>query len=186
MDLLSVLIVALTLSIDCYVVAVGGTISMQSVSHRQVLRASCSFGFFQFAMPILGWLAGQSFVDSIANYDHWVAFALLLVIGARMTWKAFRQEVSHRKPTDITRGVSLLTLSVATSIDALAVGLSTAFVEIKILTASLIIGSVALLVTAAGFYFGRRIGNSLGRQAELIGGLLLIGIGVRIVLAHIL
>ena len=153
MDLLFVPVVALALSIDCYAVAVGASVSMTNVSRRQILRTSLSFGLFQFAMPILGWLAGRGFADSIAAYDHWVAFALLFAIGARMGWKALCEKDGDAKAIDTTKGLALLTLSIATSIDALGVGLSAAFVEIKIITASVIIGAVAFLVTADRFSF---------------------------------
>lgn len=185
MDLLSILLVALALSMDCFVVAVGGSISMQSLSRLQILRASFSFGLFQFLMPILGWLVGQTVAD-LTSYDHWVAFGLLLIIGTKMIWETLPSNGAHRHSTDITKGIPLLTLSVATSIDALAVGLGFAFVDSRILTASLVIGATAFVITAAGFHLGQRVGNSLGRWAGVFGGVLLIGIGTRILVTHTL
>jgi putative Mn2+ efflux pump MntP len=183
MEVLSILLVALALSMDCFVVAVGGSISMQRVSRNQVLRASFSFGLFQFLMPLLGWIVGQAVAD-LTGYDHWVAFGLLLVVGTKMIWETLPAKGARRQSTDITRGIPLLTLSVATSIDALAVGLGFAFVDSRILTASLVIGATAFTVTAAGFHLGRRVGTLLGRWAGVAGGLLLIGIGTRILITH--
>ena len=159
---------------------------MKTVSRLQVLRASLAFGLFQTLMPVLGWLAGQTLVKIIADYDHWVAFILLAIVGGRMIWESFHSEETRSESADITKGVLLLTLSVATSIDALAVGLSFAFLEISIITASLTIGIVALVVTAIGFLLGRKSGSLIGRRAEAVGGVVLIAIGLRILLTHIL
>jgi len=137
-------------------------------------------------MPVLGWLAGQTLVEITADYDHWAAFILLAIVGGRMIWESFRTGETRSQNTDITKGIILLTLSVATSIDALVVGLSFAFLEISIITASLTIGIVAFVITAIGFLLGRKIGKLIGRRAEAIGGVILIGIGLRILLTHIL
>jgi manganese efflux pump family protein len=149
-----------------------------------MLRASLSFGLFQAIMPVLGWLAGRTFVNFIGGFDHWLAFGLLGFVGGRMLWESFHPE-REEKRTDITKGLILLTLSIATSIDALAVGLSFAFLKVNILTASLTIGFTAFLVTIIGFLLGKKVGELVGRSAELIGGLILIGIGVRILLTHL-
>ena len=136
-------------------------------------------------MPIIGWLAGRAVVVLIAQYDHWVAFGLLLAVGSRMIWESFRSN-EDKKKVDITRGILLITLSIATSIDALAVGLTFAFLEVNIALASSTIGVIAFTVTAIGIFIGRKAGKLLGRRAEAIGGLVLIGIGLRILLEHIL
>jgi len=159
---------------------------MQSVSPRQVLRVSLSFGLFQAGMLILGWLLGQTIVDTIESFAHWVAFGLLALVGARMIWESLHSDEDDAKRTDITKGIALLTLSIATSIDSLAVGLSLAFLESRLLIAAISIGSVAFLFTAAGFYFGRRIGSLFGRWAEVLGGVVLIGLGLRILLTEVL
>lgn len=186
MDLLTILLIAVSLSLDCFAVAIAGSISMQSVSPRQVLRVSLSFGLFQAGMLVLGWLLGQTIVDTIESFAHWVAFGLLALVGARMIWESLHSDEDDAKRTDITKGFALLTLSVATSIDALAVGLSLAFLESRLLIAAISIGTVAFLFTAAGFYFGRRIGSLFGRWAEVLGGVVLIGLGLRILLTEVL
>ena len=186
MDLISVLLIAVGLSMDCLAVAIGGSISMPRISHRQILRVALAFGIFQFGMLVGGWYAGNTVVDIVENYDHWIAFGLLLLVGAHMLWEAIHSEEEGFKRTDITKGIPLLTLSIATSIDSLGVGLSLAFVESKVWLAALIVGSVCFLITAAGFYTGRRIGGWLGRWADVLGGLVLIAIGIRILITHLL
>ena len=137
-------------------------------------------------MPVIGWLAGRTVVEFIADYDHWVAFALLAVVSVRMLRESFRPERSQEKKVDITKGFLLLTLSIATSIDALAVGLSFAFLEVNIAIASLTIGAVAFLITTIGFMVGRRASKIIGKRAEAIGGVILLAIAFRILLSHIL
>ena len=181
---LSVLLIAIGLSADCFAVALSGSIPMRTIAWRQVFRASLSFGLFQALMPVLGWLAGRTVEALVAQYDHWVAFVLLALVGGKMIGESFRSGDSRRENTDITKGLLLLTLSLATSIDALAVGLTFAFLEVDITLASSTIGVVAFVATAIGFLLGRRAGRLVGRRAEAVGGLILIGIGLRILLSH--
>jgi putative Mn2+ efflux pump MntP len=184
MGFFSILLVALGLSADCFAVALGGSIAMKSHSRLQVLRAAVAFGLFQALMPVLGWLIGQTVVDLIADYDHWVAFGLLAIVGGHMLWESFRHR-EDRKATDITRGWPLIVLSLATSIDALAVGLTFPFIDVNIWLASPTIGLVAFAATVVGFLLGRRVGKLAGRWASAVGGLLLIAIGFRILLTHL-
>ena len=186
MEFLSIFLIALGLAADCFAVAFSGSITMRNLSFLQVFRASLSFGIFQALMPILGWLAGRTVVELIAGYDHWVAFVLLALVGGKMIWESFHSEEDRRENDDITRGLLLLTLSVATSIDALAVGLTFAFLEVNIILASSTIGGVTFVATTIGFLLGRRAGKLIGRRAETVGGMVLIGIGLRILLTHIL
>jgi putative Mn2+ efflux pump MntP len=185
-DFLSILIIAIGLSADCFGVALSGSISMGTVSFLQIFRTSLAFGLFQALMPVLGWLAGRTIADVISAYDHWVAFALLVAIGGGMIWESFRSRNARATGTDFTKGILLLTLSISTSIDALAVGLTLAFLEVNIALASLTIGVVAFIITVMGFLVGRKVGKLLGRRAEAIGGVILIAIGIRIVLTHVL
>ena len=137
-------------------------------------------------MPVLGWLAGRTIVEIIADYDHWVAFILLAVVSGRMLWEAFHSKHNKEKEIDVTRGFLLLTLSIATSIDALAVGLSFAFLNINIALASPTIGVVAFIVTTIGFNLGKKASKIMGKRAEAIGALILLAIAFRILLSHIL
>jgi len=184
-DFLSVFLIAIGLSADCFAVALSCGISSINHSWPRILRVSFSFGLFQALMPVLGWLAGRTVVEIIADYDHWVAFVLLAVVSGRMFWEAFHSEHSKEKEVDVTRGFLLLTLSLATSIDALAVGLSFAFLNINIALASPTIGAVAFVVTTIGFIVGKRASKVIGKRAEVIGALILLAIAFRILLSHI-
>ena len=185
-DFLSIFLIAIGLSADCFAVALSGGISNINHSWPRLLRVSFSFGLFQALMPVLGWLAGRTIVEFIADYDHWVAFALLAIVSGRMLWESFRPEHSQDKEVDITKGLLLITLSVATSIDALGVGLSFAFLKVNIAVASLTIGAVAFLVTTIGFWVGKRASKIIGKRAEALGGIILLAIAFRILLSHIL
>lgn len=183
MEFLSIFLVALGLAADCFTVALSGSIAMGSLSLIQGLRTALAFGVFQGLMPVLGWLAGRTIVEYIEAYDHWLALALLTFVGGRMIWESFR---SGNKPrnADITRGLTLLLLAVATSIDALAVGLTFAFIEIDIVLATLTIGVVSFVATIIGLLLGKKVGSLFGKRVEIIGGLILIGIGIKIVIEH--
>ncbi len=183
---LSVAIIALGLSADCFAVSLAGSVSLRHLPGRLVLRVALAFGIFQAGMTLLGWVAGTSVVDYISAYDHWLAFALLAVIGGRMLWESFHESAAEeRRAARIGSWPVLFVLAVATSIDALAVGLSFAFLQVNIASASLVIGLTAAVVTVAGLYLGRRVGALVGKRAEIVGGLVLIGIGLRILLAHL-
>jgi len=184
-DFLSVLFIAIGLSADCFAVALGGGVSNKNHSWLQIFRVSFSFGLFQALMPVLGWLAGRTVVDYIADYDHWIAFVLLAFVSGRLFREAFHPGDSRGKEVDITRGVMLLTLSIATSIDALAVGLSFAFVKVDIAVASPVIGIVALIATMTGFILGKKAGKVIGERAKIIGGIILLAIALRILLSHL-
>ena len=183
---LAVLLIAIGLSADCFSVALSGSIFRKTVSFVQILRVSSSFGAFQAVMPILGWLAGRTTVEFVSDYDHWLAFALLTFIGGRMVWESFHSKERRSEAIDMTKGLPLLILSVATSIDALVVGLSFAFLKTNMVLASTTIGIVAFIVTTIGFTVGKRVGRLMGKRAEAVGGAILIGIGIRIVLEHLL
>jgi len=184
-DFVSILLIAVGLSADCFAVALGVSTQITRRFPLQVLRVSLSFGLFQALMPILGWLAGTTIVEFIESFDHWLAFGLLAIVGGRMLWESFHPHSGQSK-TDITKWFILLTLSIATSIDALAVGLSFAFLNVNITLAVLTIGLISLMVTAIGFGLGRKASRLIGKRAEAIGGIILLAIGIRILLSHIL
>lgn len=182
-DLFSVVVIALGLSADCFAVSLSVGASGKEFSWKSMLRLALAFGLFQMGMPLLGWLIGQTVVQYISNYDHWIAFALLAFIGVRMAWE-FIKGKSESESVDITRWTNLLALSIATSIDALAVGLSFAFLHINIWIAAAIIGAVAFSITALSYWLGRRVSAWIGRWALLLGAVVLIGIGLRILFTH--
>jgi manganese efflux pump family protein len=184
-EFLSIFLIALGLAADCFAVALSGSMSMPKLRYVQVLRTGLAFGIAQALMPFIGWLVGRTVIDYVAGFDHWIAFGLLVFIGGKMLWEALHEKDERKEGADISRGLLLLTLALATSIDALAVGLSFAFLDINILAASLLIGAVTLVITQLGFYLGRKAGVLLGRNARLAGGIILIGIGLKILVSHL-
>ena len=187
MNFILVLAVAFALAMDAFAVSVGVSLRPERLSKRQSVRMAFHFGFFQFMMPLIGWQAARSILqDYIEPFDHWVAFGLLLIIGTRMISDSFRsREKTQESQTDPTKGFNLLVLSVATSIDAFAVGISLAALHTAVLYPAGIIGIVAFLMTLLGTKIGPLLGRLAGRRAELFGGLLLILIGVKILLDHL-
>ena len=185
MSLLAILVLAVGLAMNAFAVSLGIGLKQCQVSTRATIRLAWHFGLFQFFMPILGWLAGLSVERWISGVDHWIAFGLLAAIGGKMIYEALYGDEEKRAEKDPTRGASLVVLSVATSIDALAVGLSLALLGAQIWYPAVIIGVVAFAFTAVGLHVGRRFGSLLGKRMEIVGGLILIGIGVRILVDHL-
>jgi manganese efflux pump family protein len=183
MDWVSVVFVSFALAMDAFAVAVVAGASLDELTARRIFRLAFHFGLFQAMMPILGWVAGRAVHDRISAFDHWVAFGLLALIGVRMIIGAWREESHHRK-ADPTTGWHMVLLSVATSIDALAVGLSLAVLGNGIAIPAVVIGIVTAAVTATGMALGRRIGEQWGPRIEAAGGLALIFIGAKIVAEH--
>lgn len=179
------LALAVALAMDAFAVAVASGIVLKTVDLRQTFRLSWHFGLFQALMPVIGWFLGLSVRSHIEDYDHWVAFVLLGYIGIKMIREAFDDGESD-KQRDPTRGMTLIMLSVATSIDALAVGLSLSMLGLSIWLPALVIGLVALLFTGIGLHLGRTVARArcIGRAAELLGGGVLIAIGIRILWEH--
>lgn len=190
MSFVSIFLIAIGLGMDAFSVAVGTGFNARRVDPGQLLRLSTGFGLFQFIMPMLGWTAGRTIADLISRYDHWVAFGLLAGVGAKMILDSVRannDDMGNQSDSpDPTKGFSLLVLSVATSIDAFAVGLSFALLDISVMTASIIIGIVAFAMTAGGIFLGAHAGKKLGKKAGILGGLILIAIGLRILLSDLL
>ena len=249
MNFISVLLIAVGLAMDAFAVSVSTGMTCCDFRWRHNLRMSAMFGLFQFAMPVIGFYAATRFQSYIENFDHWIAFLLLLFIGGKMLWEAFTSKnadellegapacpvvsgsatgtgtefipgsatgtvskagtesvssnstatetVSDSSPAqspDIRKGYTasemltlkrILILAVATSIDALAVGVSFAFLKTDIWVPSVIIGIVALVFSFAGGFLGKKIGPVLGKTAEIAGGLILCGIGIKILLDHL-
>jgi putative Mn2+ efflux pump MntP len=182
---LTLLGIAVGLAMDAFAVALGVGLTLATVTRRQAFRLAWHFGLFQFLMPVLGWLAGRTVERQIAAVDHWIAFALLAGIGGKMLYESGRDGAEARAAGDPTRGWSLLVLSVATSVDALAVGLSLGLLRVRIWYPAAVIGVVAALLTAAGLRLGKRLGAIFGRRMEALGGVVLLAIGVKILLEHL-
>ncbi|MHB8138762.1 MAG: manganese efflux pump MntP [Smithellaceae bacterium] len=184
MSLLTIFLLAVGLGVDAFSVAIGIGAVNKNKSWAPVVRLSFAFGIFQFVMPLIGWLAGSTVVQMIETFDHWTAFGLLVLIGGKMIWEGFERESDEEK-ADQTSGWPLLLLSIATSIDALAVGFSLSLLKTPVLFPALIIGVVCFIMTAIGMTFGKGLARIFGRKVEILGGLVLIAIGVKILMEHI-
>jgi putative Mn2+ efflux pump MntP len=194
--MISLLLIALSLSMDAFAVSLGSGICIRGLRTFHAIRASFFFGLFQFAMPLAGWYLGSIFASYIEAFDHWIAFALLAFIGGRMALEAWKKKAECSDgqsgqtevslPADIRSLKTLLVLSVATSIDAFAVGISLNIMALNVRVSAAVIGGVTFAVCLCGFEFGRRIGLALEKWAQLAGGIILIGIGVKILIQHLL
>lgn len=183
MDLLTVFLIAVGLAMDALAVSVARGMVVRRDRLKEAVMLAALFGGFQALMPVIGWLAGVSFRDLIAGIDHWIAFALLAFIGGKMIYDAVWGE--EDEGADLTV-LTALTLAVATSIDALMVGLSFAFLETSILVPVAVIGAVTFVLCFGGFVFGSRLGRLFGGKIRIVGGIILIIIGVRILAEHLL
>lgn len=178
--------IAVALAMDAFAVAIAAGMTLGNISFRQNFRLAWHFGLFQALMPILGWSAGLTIRDMIAQYDHWIAFALLLFVAQGMLREAFKKEPDNGDPKDPTKGMTMVMLSVATSLDALAVGLSLSMINVGIWTPAAIIGVVACLFTTAGLHLGKHIAKAarVRRIADALGAAVLLIIGANILREH--
>ncbi|MFH1532892.1 MAG: manganese efflux pump MntP family protein [Pseudomonadota bacterium] len=180
MDGSELLGVAVGLGMDAFAVAVAASVVLVTITGRQVFRLAFHFGLFQALMPILGWAAARSFAAAVAGWTHWVAFALLALIGGRALWEGFWGGDEPLGAGDPSKGARMVTLSVAVSIDALAAGVSFAMLGIVVWIPAAVIGVITAAMTLAGLALGARLGAALGHRAAILGGLILVGIGVKI------
>ena len=192
MSFLTVFAIAVALAMDALAVSLTAGIRLRCVDAGHTLRMAGTFGGFQFAMPIIGWALGIGAQKYIENYDHWLAFALLAFVGVRMlreAWENRGKPAEECKYADPTRGSSLWLLGIATSVDALAVGLSLALLKVDVWFPAVIIGVVCFCITAGGLHLGKLICripalSGLGNKANALGGLVLIAIGLKILQEH--
>jgi putative Mn2+ efflux pump MntP len=181
---LDVVGIAVGLAMDAFAVSIAAGLTLGRVTFRPAFRLAWHFGLFQFLMPILGWFVGSTVAGYVAAWDHWLAFALLAFVGGKMLLDAFGHDQT-RPRANPTKGWMLVVLSVATSIDALAVGLSMAFLGVPVLAPAIVIGLVALTFTAVGIVLAGQLFRRCGRLAHVVGGIVLIAIGLRVVIEHI-
>ncbi|MFN2353030.1 MAG: manganese efflux pump MntP family protein [Desulfopila sp.] len=183
MDMLPILGIAVALAMDAFAVAIATGVSLRNINLRQTFRLSWHFGLFQALMPVIGWYFGTSIQHYVEAYAHWIAFALLFLVGGNMIREAFtREEDEDSAHKDATKGLTMVILSIATSIDALAVGLSMSLLKVSIVTPAIIIGIVAGLFTILGLHLGARAARfeRLSPIAEALGGVVLWLIGINI------
>ncbi|TRO49951.1 manganese efflux pump [Candidatus Bathyarchaeota archaeon] len=183
-DLVSMLLLSVGLAMDAFSVATVTGLSLGRIRISDAARMSISFGAAHIVMPVLGWFLGSTIVGLVSSYDHWVAFLLLLFVGGRMVKEGLYGD-GEVDPGEMLGTVSLMMFTVAVSIDALAVGLSFRLEGLPILVPSLFMGAGTLLFTFVGLLVGNKTGKAFGKRAQIMGGLILIGIGARIVFTHL-
>ncbi|MFA7359638.1 MAG: manganese efflux pump MntP family protein [Candidatus Kapaibacterium sp.] len=183
MSFVEIVLIAIGLAMDAFAVSVGaGTLSVMN-DRRSALRLSFHFGLFQFFMPVIGWFLGTSVRHYVESIDHWVAFVLLAYIGIKMIHESIQKEDSRKE--NPSKGRNLVILSLATSIDALAVGFTFALLSVNIWYASATIGIITAALCAGGVWVGSRLGMRLGKIMEVVGGIILMVIGTKILIEHL-
>jgi len=191
MEFITLFFLALSLSFDSFAVSVSSGLMLPGIRFFKACIIAFSLAFFQAVMPLIGWLAGISIREYLGEYDHWIAFGLLSALGIKMIIESLKSE-EQRNNFHPLKPVVLLTMSIATSIDALIVGVSFAFIEtpdqplwLAILLPVFVIGSVTFIMSMLGILFGKKAGSKLGKRMEMLGGVILIGIGVKILVEHL-
>lgn len=195
LDIVSVLFIALALAMDTFSVSVTSGIILKKAKISSCTKIGIFFGGFQFLMPCAGYFLASLFSEFITAFDHWIAFVLLAFIGAKMLWEAVKNEEDEEIKNPLDNKL-LLMLAIATSIDALAVGVTfatmgmsvaagTGFAALSLMASAGIIGAVAFILSFAGVEIGAKCGNLFGNKAEILGGIVLIGIGVKILIEHL-
>ena len=187
MTFLELIIIAIGLSMDAFAVSIGKGLSLKKIKLSHALKVGLWFGGFQAIMPLIGYLLGSTFAEIVSTYDHWVAFVLLSLIGGNMVKESFEKDCDCNEKSGYGFGIAtMLTLAVATSIDALAVGVTFAFFKVAIIPAIITIGITTFLFSVAGLKIGNIFGCKYKSHAELFGGIILILIGLKILLEHTL
>ncbi|WP_302680566.1 manganese efflux pump MntP family protein [uncultured Ruminococcus sp.] len=188
MGIVELLLTAIALSMDAFAVSVCKGLGMRRMRYDQALVISLYFGVFQALMPLIGWLLGTSFSRYIQAFDHWIAFVLLTFLGGKMLWDVFHEKEDGEQESAERRldHRELFMLAIATSIDALAVGIAFACLDVNIWSSISIIGVTTLVISFAGVWIGNRFGNRFQKKAEIAGGLVLILIGVKILAEHLI
>lgn len=187
MGIVELLLIAAGLSMDAFAVSICKGLGMKRVNLKVAFVLALFFGGFQALMPLIGWALGSQFLWLISPIDHWIAFVLLAVIGGKMLWEALHDEEGEDdgKPADKIDLGEFFILAVATSIDALAVGISFAALAVDIVPSILIIGVVTFCFTIAGVFVGNFFGSRYEKPASIVGGVVLILIGLKILLEHL-
>ena len=188
MGIIEVILIGIILSMDAFAAAMCRGLTMRKIDYKQAVIIALTFGVFQAVMPIIGWLLGSTFENLISNVDHWVAFGLLTLIGGKMIYDGVtkKKDDEDKKEGDKLKIKELLVMAIATSIDALAVGITFAIVDgLSIWLSVGVIGIITFILCFIGVIIGHKFGNRFEKQATLIGGIVLILIGVKILLEHL-
>lgn len=185
MNLITIIVIAVGLAMDAFAVSIATGATYKKAGNSHAFKMAFAFGGFQAIMPVVGWLAGLTLREFIKDYDHWVAFILLAFIGGKMIYESFKIKHAH-KQTDKLSATMFLTLALATSIDALAVGITFSFfLAGSLAIAIIIIGLITFVLSYAGFYIGKSFGHFFETGIEALGGLILIAIGTKILFEHL-
>ncbi|MDR1793292.1 MAG: manganese efflux pump MntP family protein [Bacteroidales bacterium] len=184
MGFFTLVLLAIGLSMDCLAVSATCAMMQEKVVLKKIALMAGLFGFFQMAMPLISWLLGSNFAQQIQSYDHWLAFAILAFIGGKMIYESFEKKTENKQYQSLTLKTMLL-LALATSIDALATGLIFIGQNDVILKALIIIGITSFLFSIIGFWIGQKFKQNLKIRFDLIGGIILVGIGVKILIEHL-
>lgn len=183
MELLTIIVIAIGLAMDAFAVSIATATASKKLNIRHALRMALFFGAFQAFMPLLGSLAGIALKDIVTSIDHWVAFILLTAIGGKMIFESFKLKTDDSN--DVQSLAVLITLSIATSIDALAVGITLSLITASIYTAVIIIGVITFVLSLIGTQLGRKLGHFFENKIEILGGVILIAIGTKILIQHL-
>lgn len=182
-DLLSIILIAFALAMDAFTVSISSGISIKKLEIKHALLIASFFGTFQALMPLLGWLAGKGAIKQIQAIDHWIAFGLLLLIGSKMIFEAMVKK--NHTMTNPLRLSILFILAISTSIDAFAIGITLSLIAVSLITPVIIIGMITFVLSFIGTYIGKLLGHIFEKKLEIIGGLILIGIGTKILIEHL-
>lgn len=182
MDIIQIAIIGIGLAMDACAVSIGKGLTLKKVHLRHILSVGLWFGGFQALMPIIGYMVGRSFTEYVESIDHWIAFGLLLLIGINMIREALGEKESHNSDFGFR---TMFLMAIATSIDALAVGISIAFMHVDIWMAAAVIGIVTMAISSIGILLGAKIGSKIGSKAGMLGGIILIAIGANILIEHL-
>ncbi|MDE6181950.1 MAG: manganese efflux pump MntP family protein [Eubacteriales bacterium] len=185
MSLLNIIFIAFSLAMDAFAVSISNGLLLKKVRIKNGIKFGIFFGGFQFIMPIIGYYSGKIFEKQIIEFDHWIAFIFLTLIGGKMILDTFKEEENINDEKDILSIKNLTVLAIATSIDALAVGISFSILKVNIIISSIIIGIVAFILSFLGIIIGKKIGKRFSKNAEIIGGAILIFIGTKILIEHL-
>lgn len=185
-EIITVLGIAVGLAMDAFAVSVASGYTVKNMCSRCALRMAFCFGAFQAFMPLLGYLAGNTLAGYLVEYDHWVAFVLLVLIGGKMIYESFKIEEVEKKVQDPSCPVTLVVLSIATSIDALAVGVTLSLITEHIYITVIVIGLITFFLSYIGYVIGKKMGHFFENKIEIIGGLILIAIGIKILISHLI
>ena len=184
MDILTLCLIGIGLSFDTFAVSVSTGLMISHIRFLQGVKVAIVLAFFQALMPFIGWFSGKQVAHFMESYDHWIAFGLLALLGLKMIYESVKKKEEKKNFNPLKLSI-LIGIAIATSIDALIVGVSFAFINMNIFWSVLVIGIITFLVAMLGMLFGKKVGSRFGQRMEIVGGLILIVIGIKILLSHI-